>query len=546
MSSIVTAILSSTVGFLCGKARDSAAEKLKDGGLADEKLRKMIVQDLTDIKSKLDCLSLKDLDSSYSFFKEGVRLLNLVIDTSDEDQKASGAPANEATRVVNDSASGILSDALSLPEAIQRLKFSSKEPFASAKDRFKASRERATDAFNNKSLTIKDRIMACKLRVAASILEIGLEHPVAATESCVLYLEELHALSAVREMFSIFFKRGWKSKFNKAERLDSIMSVLYINHALFDFAAKYSSKYPNVFRWTRIELTGWKFHPILNAIETLRFSGKKSVQHLHRVAEIRVWFDFAVNSRGEIIELDDDKFTVANPSPGERKDVTFADAEGSNTKSNGKAIAVDSNDNVYILISSSKSDFDSAENGLYNHMLYVFDRKNEMKHKCVLDIFDKDETIRVNIAVDKNKNIIMVKHGDSHVYVLDNTGELKDKFKRDGNEQRSLSISNTNDIMIPSCDAKYVHIFTAEGKLKFTIEMPKDYEVIQAVFHHRITKIIVLANHVNRKYTALLCYSEAGELEHNENFKTKWFSMSIISHPSGPFAVKWLDKVILA
>ena len=70
MSSLITAVLRSTVGLLCDKARDSAANKLKDGDLADEKLREIIVKDLADIKSKLDCLSLKDLDSSYSFLKE--------------------------------------------------------------------------------------------------------------------------------------------------------------------------------------------------------------------------------------------------------------------------------------------------------------------------------------------------------------------------------------------------------------------------------------------------------------------------------------------
>ena len=32
MSSIITAILSSFVGLLCDKARDSPADKLKDGG----------------------------------------------------------------------------------------------------------------------------------------------------------------------------------------------------------------------------------------------------------------------------------------------------------------------------------------------------------------------------------------------------------------------------------------------------------------------------------------------------------------------------------
>ena len=100
MSSIITAVLSSTVGFLCGKARDSAANKLKDGDLADEKLRDIIVQDLTDIKSKLDCLSLKDLDSSYSFLKEGVELLNIALNRSNDDEKASEGPLNEGTRVV--------------------------------------------------------------------------------------------------------------------------------------------------------------------------------------------------------------------------------------------------------------------------------------------------------------------------------------------------------------------------------------------------------------------------------------------------------------
>ena len=80
MSSIITGILRSTVGLLFDKARDSAASKLKDGDLADEKLREIIVKDLSDIKSKLDCLSLKDLDASYSFLKEGVKLLNLALD----------------------------------------------------------------------------------------------------------------------------------------------------------------------------------------------------------------------------------------------------------------------------------------------------------------------------------------------------------------------------------------------------------------------------------------------------------------------------------
>ena len=73
---------------MCDKARERAANKLKDGDLADEKLREIIVKDLSDIKSKLDCLLLKDLDSSCSFLK-GVELLNLALNKLSEDHKAS-------------------------------------------------------------------------------------------------------------------------------------------------------------------------------------------------------------------------------------------------------------------------------------------------------------------------------------------------------------------------------------------------------------------------------------------------------------------------
>ena len=237
MSSIITAILRSTVGLLCDKARDSAANKLKDGDLADEKLRAIIVKDLTDIKSKLDCLSLKDLDSSFSFLKEGVRLLNLVLDKSSKDEKAIESPSNKATTAVNVSASGVLNAVLSLHQGIQRLKVSSEKLLASAEDCFRASRESATHAFNNKSLSIKDRIMACKLRVAARILESGLDDPDAATAACLLSVEELHGLPANQEMFSVFIKGGLKSMLKKAERLENMMSVLSINHVLYDVLA---------------------------------------------------------------------------------------------------------------------------------------------------------------------------------------------------------------------------------------------------------------------------------------------------------------------
>ena len=403
MSSIITAILRSTVGLLCDKARDSAANKLKDGDLADQKLREIIVQDLTDIKSKLDCLSLEKLDASYSFLIEGVELLNLALDESNEDQKASEGPTDEATRVMNDTASGILNAALSLPQAIQRLKISSDKRFVSAQDCFKASREAATHAFNNKSLSIKDRIMACKLRMTARILESGLEDPEAATTACLLSLKELHGLPAIQEMFAVFLKGGLKSMLKKAERLDNIMSVLFINHALYDFASKYSSKSHYLFTWPGIELKDRTFHPILHArdIVTKTSSSEEFVQQLNRVVvdSRMLWVWFAVNSRGEIIVLslvDNNKITVIY-STGESKDVMFPDPTESNVIAARRAdVAVDSNNNVYAV-----RQLETLDN-YRDFVLYAFDENYNIKHVSVLDFLDAKQLRYVNIAVDKN------------------------------------------------------------------------------------------------------------------------------------------------
>ena len=59
MSEIVTSLLKAVAGFLVNKARDRAAEKLKEGDVTDNKIRELIQREINDIKSKLDALSRK-------------------------------------------------------------------------------------------------------------------------------------------------------------------------------------------------------------------------------------------------------------------------------------------------------------------------------------------------------------------------------------------------------------------------------------------------------------------------------------------------------
>ena len=61
MSSLVAAVFKATMGLLVDKRREAAAERLKEGDVTDQKFRGLIVQEMDDIKSKLDGLSRKDL-----------------------------------------------------------------------------------------------------------------------------------------------------------------------------------------------------------------------------------------------------------------------------------------------------------------------------------------------------------------------------------------------------------------------------------------------------------------------------------------------------
>ncbi|CAB3984545.1 Hypothetical predicted protein [Paramuricea clavata] len=129
MSSIVTSILSSTVGLLWNKARDSTAAKLKDGDVTDAKIREIVVRELNDIKTKLDGLSRKDLLSSYNFLQEGVDFLNVSLQKSNLDQKAltneTHDDRGETSTMPSCGQSGILSEAIKLSQAMGKLKCSS-------------------------------------------------------------------------------------------------------------------------------------------------------------------------------------------------------------------------------------------------------------------------------------------------------------------------------------------------------------------------------------------------------------------------------------
>jgi hypothetical protein len=554
MSSVVTSILSSTVGLLWNKARDSTAAKLKDGDVTDAKIREIVVRELNDIKTKLDGLARVNLLSSSRFLKEGVALLYFSLDKSKLEQKAVMQPTQqdrgETSRMSSGVESGILSEALELSHAMGKMKTYSDKEFESAKERFKEARKSATYAFCNEALNINDRIFAAKLRVVSEILEC-LDSPQTAIIGCLSFLHDLHSLPAIREMFYVYLNGGVKSLLGKAERAQNVKSVMLINYVLFNLNLKFSDKLTDRVTWPGIiELTDRSFNPILDwqNVSTKKSMGDELGQPPKQlILDERIYPPVsAVDSHGNLIFREGWKgnIKVISRTAAESKVVKLPDSgEGKVIDQGIAGLAVNKNNNVYV-VRWVKTRTENSDVKCY--VLNVLDENYNVKNDCRLDFFQVTCTSLgdvhlVFIAITENNNIIMIKsHGP--LYICDNAGQLKHKCKLYTIGLRGLGISNKDEIMI-SRDGTAVNFYSKEGNQKSTIEVPEGHAVSGMAFHYGIRKIIVLTYVREKQSYFLVCYTEKGKQETPTFFCKRddddhfGLEVSITSHPSGPFAV---------
>ena len=536
MCSIITGILSTTVGLLWNKARDKTAEKLQGSDVTDAKVREIVVRELNDIKTKLDGLSRAHLLSSYSFLREGVELLNVCLDQSTQEDRG-----ESSTMPSSDVTSAILNEVLELTYAVERIKIKSCAEYESAKKRFKDARRKATEAFCNEALKIEDRIFAAKLRVVSEILE-NLESPKTAITGCLSFLRDLHNLPAIREIFSVYLNGGVKSLLGKEERAANVKSVMMINSVLFHFTWKFDSKRSDRLNWSArtIELPDRSFNPVL---EWQNVSSRKSMggELGERPNELVLDEEIdsrcsAVNSHGEIITRHGlDEIKIISRS-GKTKVVKLPKPESKSVRREISSIAVDK-DNVINVVSTLRS---LIETNVVGYELDVRDDSYNVKHVFVLDFLEENSKRypTIEMSINKNNDIIMIRDHDPSVYVCDNCGKLKHKFERDSLYVTWLSISNNNEIMIPSDDGKAVNFYTEKGNLTSTIKLPNGWKLRGIAFHYVLGKTIVLTYDWTKNSYFILYYSETGELESTTFIINSYYEFtSLTSHPAGPVAV---------
>lgn len=442
-----------------------------------------------------------------------------------------------------------MNEALKFSHVPENLKVTGTKEFESAKNRFKSAREKATEAFSNEALSIEDKIFAVKIRIASEILEC-LDSPDIAITGCLYCLKELHSLPVIRNIFTVYLNDGIKSKFCRGERAENVMAVMLINSVLFEYVSHFGSKYPFVFDWPTIELADRNFNPILSwkELSTRKSMGKNLTRHPSGLIfdEEMPHYCPALNGYGDVVVGEPESTAVLRlkviSKTGEKNEFEFPNThkEGEVVLQYIKGFAVANDGNVHVVTLLENY---TVKGGVeYSYVLSILDENYNVKQVNKLHFFEATAESyydHVGIAVDKNM-VVVCKENDQHLYICDNEGSLKRKFTANPTWPLSLSISNKNEIILPSSNRQAVHIYSEEGILKSTIQLPRGHEIRGVAFHFAFERIIV-RTHVEKKESFfLLCYAEAGELETSTYFCKKSkidTAPQITSHSNGPFAI---------
>ena len=500
MSEIVTSFLKAVMGFLVDKARDSAAEKLKEGDVTDKKIRELIQREINDIKSKLDALSRKDLLTAIDAFEAGVGYLYQAPEIASETVKSATCSKQTLTNATK---------APALTAAIERgiknvglteFGVEAKDSLLQAKERFKMTREKATEAFNNESLDTLQRITAIRYRVMAAMLEslakslaattdlssLSLKSALqSATPECEQSLRQLHSLPDVKKNFEVALRSGLfniRRRFGRDERREIICAVCEVNRFIYD-AQEFDFDHHD---WAAIKIGDKSINPLYST-EVAEVLDAAGMQHCclriewsfghngekgHRLNRPR---RIATNTYGEFLVVDSDDETIkVFDCSGKFIYKINTQVDDTVTEYSVVDVATDVNNNVYILVMNKSGIYSRYEvqvftktemcntfaiSGEWYSYLTVGHHRvlvsNWLEH--VINVYDLSGTYVCSFRVGTLSVLIDIAAGsDGQIFVLGWNGDNKYivcVFTEDGHQQNNFTVdSKEHDY---SCLASY-------------------------------------------------------------------------------------------
>lgn len=164
----------------------------QSGDVVNQALCSLIANDLDLIKSEMRAAERADLLTSVSLYKEGLRSISF--DAERSTGESSNGPPQKKMRMDNGAP---------LARSGVKMFYEGKVNLnPKTKERSREARLKAGEALGNEKLEIMDRILACYVKVMATLLEDADDDPSRAILFCKDSLVEMNSMKAVSKNFA--------------------------------------------------------------------------------------------------------------------------------------------------------------------------------------------------------------------------------------------------------------------------------------------------------------------------------------------------------
>ena len=545
------------------------AERLKEGDVADQKIRDLIVREVEDIKSKFDGLSRKDLLAAVDSFKTGIRYFFEALDVKPMSSQASAGITDEnlsehdlegAMKTVSVAAEMRKLEEMDFNETV-------KNNFLQAKKRFEMARKKATEASNNEGLKIFDWITAIRYRVMATVLEsvvetvgatsdmslsslkIALKNALPECEEC---LQKLLSLPAVQDNFKVELDKGVlnvRGRYGKDERRKIISTVCQVNRAIYNATRAVGR---DTLVWPLVDIGEEKVdHDPLRNERISKVLQKVNMEHCcllwsfgqegkeeHKLMDPR---GIATNTKGQFVIADyGDKTVKVFDSKG-KFDFKFnpqTDDTHSKLYILDVATALE-DDNIHLLVELKKPE---AEKWAGEREVQVFNKNADLQHKFPVRSGNWDDRLTVSRGKQSGKILLLTRHV---VDVHEPSGEFVCSFgKGVFKDARDITATCDGRVMIVDHFDHSMYIFDVEGYQlgKFNTKYEKD-DYYRIACHPTSEHVVLAGEERERGRLTLAVYTVNGEFVRRIQLDEEVdYVIKITVTVEGPIAVAFEPK----
>ena len=492
MSAIISAVFKATIGLIVDKGRDVAAERMKEGDVADQKFRSLIVRDLKEIHNKLDVLSQKDLKSAVDFFETGLACLYKAVDTMRSANVSLGAAKvskrNEEEKVEeitlpSDTDPG---KAIVLADGIRNIQLTeldetTRSLLSDAQESFRLAVEYTTHACNNEALSTVDRITAIRYRVMAAMLKSAAETVRTtgdlkstlqkALPQCEQCLKKLNSLPAVQNSFRVELNKGVlniRVRFGKDERMQIISTVCQVNRAIYDAMQK-ADKAVNVhvLKWPGVDIGEDQVDPLRDVRVLQVLEGVKMAHYCITVGSFDLglrplFWRMATNTLGQFLIADSWRTVHVYDNNGMFQFSFNPQTDDAKTEIQKiyDLVTEDVSENIYLLVRLRRPWL----NG-WDEEVQVFNKNANLEYK-----FPVRYALMNRLLVSGSK-LLILSSWEADVYNQNGDFVRSFEFFKSGGDRALTNCTATHDghILIMHDKGGYsdffsVYVFTAEGQ----------------------------------------------------------------------------------